>query len=247
MTKITAHRGYSKKYPENTLIAFQHVVATGAERIELDVHFTKDKQLVVHHAYSLGNPDNGEGLIFEKDWAYIKTLDAGSWFSKDFSEEKVPLLEEIFQNLGDKVEYEIELKGFGEVFIQTVLHLVEKYKLLKSVEFTSASLFMLITVKKLQPKAKIGMFIPQIPSWMSLRLAQTLYISELQLGEINVAHCRQEILTETYVQVLHDMGIKVHAADCNTEESLRNAFVLGVDQLSTNDLELALDIRNSLQ
>ena len=83
----------------------------GADRIELDVHFSKDERLMVHHDYYLGSTDDGKGLIFDHDLDYLKSLDAGDWFSPKFSGERIPLLDEVFQKVGDKVEYEIQLKG----------------------------------------------------------------------------------------------------------------------------------------
>ena len=42
-----AHRGYSAKYPENTKLAFQKAIDTlGCDGIELDVHETKDGELI---------------------------------------------------------------------------------------------------------------------------------------------------------------------------------------------------------
>ena len=49
MTKVVCHRGYSGKYPENTLLAFQKAVESGAEGIELDVQLTRDGEVVVIH------------------------------------------------------------------------------------------------------------------------------------------------------------------------------------------------------
>ena len=46
MTKLFGHRGYSGKYPENTLLAFQKAIEAGADGIELDVQFSKDGKLV---------------------------------------------------------------------------------------------------------------------------------------------------------------------------------------------------------
>jgi glycerophosphoryl diester phosphodiesterase len=46
---IAAHRGASKAQRENTVSAFETAVAMGADMIELDVRWTADKQLVVHH------------------------------------------------------------------------------------------------------------------------------------------------------------------------------------------------------
>ena len=45
--KVMAHRGYSGRYPENTMLAFQKAVEAGADGIELDVHKTADGVLVV--------------------------------------------------------------------------------------------------------------------------------------------------------------------------------------------------------
>lgn len=64
MTKLTenkggkpirqvAHRGGAGLWPENTLEAFAHAIAIGAEGIELDVHLSADGLPVVHHDESL--------------------------------------------------------------------------------------------------------------------------------------------------------------------------------------------------
>ncbi len=49
MTKIFAHRGASAYAPENTMEAFELAAKQGAEGIELDVHVTKDGEVVVTH------------------------------------------------------------------------------------------------------------------------------------------------------------------------------------------------------
>ncbi|HAH78517.1 MAG TPA: hypothetical protein DCL64_03215, partial [Ruminococcaceae bacterium] len=40
MTKNFAHRGFSGKYPENTMLAFEKAVEAGCDGIELDVQLT---------------------------------------------------------------------------------------------------------------------------------------------------------------------------------------------------------------
>ena len=47
MSKIFAHRGFSGKYPENTMLAFEKAVEIGVDGIELDVHLTKDNEIVI--------------------------------------------------------------------------------------------------------------------------------------------------------------------------------------------------------
>jgi glycerophosphoryl diester phosphodiesterase len=55
MTKpiLIAHRGYSGKYPENTLMAYQAAYQHGARYMELDIQLTKDAVPVLHHDASL--------------------------------------------------------------------------------------------------------------------------------------------------------------------------------------------------
>ena len=47
MTEVICHRGYSSRYPENTILAFQKAVESGADGVELDVHLTRDGEVVV--------------------------------------------------------------------------------------------------------------------------------------------------------------------------------------------------------
>lgn len=235
-TKIIAHRGYSDKYPENTLTAFKAALEQGSDAIELDAHLTADGQLVVHHDYYLGNPDNGEGLILKKDLTYIKGLKIGDT-------ETIPTLQEVFELVGDKMQYELELKGFTEEFLQKVIDLVKQHNLLQNIEFTSPNTYNLTKLKTLEAGAKTGTFAAPFPGWMDKELGQTLLINNAKLGGISVLHCPLDIIDEQLITSAHTDGLLVHAADCNTEDTLQKAFLLGVDQLSTNMLELALKVR----
>ena len=47
--KVYAHRGYSGRYPENTMLSFQKAAETGCDGIELDVQLTRDGTVVVIH------------------------------------------------------------------------------------------------------------------------------------------------------------------------------------------------------
>jgi glycerophosphoryl diester phosphodiesterase len=47
--KVIAHRGYSSRYPENSLESFDAAVAAGADYVETDVRMTSDGVLVCSH------------------------------------------------------------------------------------------------------------------------------------------------------------------------------------------------------
>jgi len=234
MTKIIAHRGYATNYPENTLSAFRAALNKGAGAIELDVHMLKDGELVVHHDYSLGNPDNGEGLLLDKDLTYIRSLKVGAL-------EHIPTLSEVFEIIGEKLEYEIELKGCSEKFLRKVLALAERYSLMHKIEFTSPHMYILTAAKQINPKVKTGMFVAPLPAWMDKRLGQMLARQHAVLGGIDVLHCPIELIDAQFVDDAHRERLLVHAADCDTDKDLGIALQAGVDQLSTNNLELVVE------
>lgn len=232
-TKIIAHRGDTKNHPENTLSAFKAALANGADAIELDVHMTSDGELVVHHDYYLGNPDNGEGKIYEKDLSYIKGLAIGAT-------DTIPTLQEVFECIGDKLQYEIELKGVGEEFLRKVADTVKEYNLVNSVEFTSPHSYNLTYIKTLEPAFKTGLFIAPLPDWMDKSLGRKIAIDNALLGNIAVLHCPLSLIDKDFIDTAHSSGILIHVADCNSSEDVKAALKMNVDQLSTNELSLAL-------
>ena len=233
MTKIIAHRGDTSKHPENTLSAFQAALAEGAEAIELDVHLTADGELVVHHDYYLGNPDNGRGTLPDQPFSYVKELKVGS-------SDHIPTLDEAFAVIGNKLQYELELKGFTEEFVQKVVQLAKNHGLADNIEFTSPHPYVLTRLKTIDPTLRTGMFVAPSPDWMDTNLGQTLAIHNALLGRIDVLHCPIGMITREFVQRAHESRLLVHAADCDTDKQLDRALEAGVDQLSTNNLSLAL-------
>ena len=62
-TKIYGHRGASGYAPENTLEAFELAAKMGADGVELDVHLTKDGELVVTHDEEISRVSDGTGRV----------------------------------------------------------------------------------------------------------------------------------------------------------------------------------------
>lgn len=239
-TKIIAHRGDKKNYPENTFLAFTHAFKAGALGIELDIHFSRDGKLPVHHDYYLGRTNNGNGLIFEKSSDYLKSLDCGSWFSKEFKGEKMPFLPQVLDKFSGSLFYEIELKDSSSELIRAVIKEIKKRNLSKHIEFTSPYLFVLKKIKDLLPGACIGLFITPPEEWMDEKLFDILTISNGKMGNINVLHIPANLINKKRVKLYQSNGFLVHASNCDTKKELKLAFTSGVDQLSTNNIKLAV-------
>ena len=111
---VAAHRGNSKYFPENTMVAFRSAVALEPDMLEIDLHMTKDGVIVMMHDHTVDRTTNGTGLIREKTLEEIRALDAGSWKGAEFAGEKVPTFEEFLVFMRDYPDMliNVELKDY---------------------------------------------------------------------------------------------------------------------------------------
>ena len=87
--EIIAHRGYSARAPENTLAAIDAAVRAGADAVEWDVQIASCGTPVLFHDAHLGRTSNGVGPVRRRTLGQLRLLDAGSWFSAEFAEERI--------------------------------------------------------------------------------------------------------------------------------------------------------------
>jgi len=88
--EIIAHRGYSSRAPENTLVAIEAAIAAGADAVEFDLHVTADGVPVLFHDEDLPRTSTGTGPLRASTLAQLAGLDAGSWFGPTFAGERIP-------------------------------------------------------------------------------------------------------------------------------------------------------------
>jgi glycerophosphoryl diester phosphodiesterase len=103
---IYAHRGASREYPENTLLAFRQALAAGVDGIELDLHATSDGVPVVIHDRGVERTTNGTDYVDAMTHSRLRTFDAGAG-------ERVPTLAEVLKLVGHAVHLDLEIKGDG--------------------------------------------------------------------------------------------------------------------------------------
>ena len=89
---IVAHRGASHDAPENTVASARLAWKQGADAVETDIHLTRDGKVIVSHDKTTRRTTGRDGVIQEMTLAELRALDAGSWKSKEFAGEKLPLL-----------------------------------------------------------------------------------------------------------------------------------------------------------
>jgi glycerophosphoryl diester phosphodiesterase len=107
---LYAHRGASAEAPENTLAAFRRALEVGADGIELDVHLSADGVPVVIHDDTLERTTDGSGPVAAQSRASLARLDAGTWFSPEFSGEELPTLQATLRLLTGRLRLNLEVK-----------------------------------------------------------------------------------------------------------------------------------------
>jgi glycerophosphoryl diester phosphodiesterase len=108
---VVGHRGASGYAPENTLASFELALEQGADVVEMDVHLSRDGEVVVIHDEQLERTTDGRGLVGEHSLAELRRLDAGSWFDPRFAGQRIPSLAEVLEWAAGRAHLAIEIKN----------------------------------------------------------------------------------------------------------------------------------------
>lgn len=156
---IYAHRGASGYAPENTLEAFRLAMDMGADGFELDVHLSRDGELIVMHDETVDRTTNGTGRIMDMTVSELKALDACNGMEK-YKGVKVPTLAEVFSLIqGTKLLINCELKTDNIQYPgieEKCLKLAEKMGVENRLLYSSFNHYSLMKLKALNPNAPTG-------------------------------------------------------------------------------------------
>ncbi len=113
---VAAHRGWSEKYPENTMLAYRKAAELGVDQIEIDVRVTKDGELVIIHDATVDRTTNGTGRVEDLTLAELRALDAGSWKGEEFAGLQIPTFDEFieFARSLPEMTFDFELKEYPD-------------------------------------------------------------------------------------------------------------------------------------
>lgn len=155
---IIGHRGSRLVAPENTISSFEAAVSQGADAVELDVLETKDLETMVLHDDTLDRTTNGTGSLSEKSYDEVKNLDAGSWFSKEFEQERLPKLQDVVTWSRNKTRLDIEVKPSAATpeFAGRLLKILDSQKSGTHIAVTSFSQDFIENLEQKRPELETG-------------------------------------------------------------------------------------------
>jgi glycerophosphoryl diester phosphodiesterase len=94
VTRLAAHRGGARLWPENSLRAFRESLALGVDLVELDVHLSADGQPVVIHDATLDRTTDASGPVARRTAAELAGVRLRGP-DGEVTDERVPTLDEV--------------------------------------------------------------------------------------------------------------------------------------------------------
>ncbi|MFE8700443.1 glycerophosphodiester phosphodiesterase [Cytobacillus sp. FJAT-54145] len=239
-TLIYAHRGSKGTHPENTLLAFEEAIRLGVDGIELDVHLTKDEQLVVIHDETVDRTTNGSGKVRDMTLEEIKKLDAGSWFSDEFSHATIPTLGEVLELLKDTdIRLNVEIKNDVVQYLnieEVVLKELETYSYKDKSIISSFNHYTVKKVSQLDPEIETAIL------FMELLVEPWKYAKSIGASAL---HVYVPVAFADMSRKAQDSGYPVRVFTVNDEALMSQLMDLNIDTIMTDFPEKAMKIRDA--
>lgn len=237
LPRVIGHRGTPKRAPENTVAGFALAAKAGVTWVELDVQLSADLVPVVFHDDSLERTSTGTGVLTERDWAYLRDLDVGGWFSPAHTGEKLPHWDSVLDLLiGHRLGVNIEIKANdarGAITAEIGLkHALAKWPDdLPPPLVTSFSRNAIETARKVAPHWPRGLVSDPWPEdWREVCVRDgcaTLHIHHASLTPERVAEAKEA-------------GLKVLSYTVNEPDLAQKLWDWGVDSVFSDRPELML-------
>lgn len=219
---VYAHRGYSAKYPENTLRAFEAALPH-VDGIELDVQRTKDGRLVVIHDETVDRTTDGSGFVKDMTLKQIRQLKTDG--------ERIPTLEEVYAFVASHdvtVNVELKTDQFDYAGIEPLAWLTtEEFGLEDRVVFSSFNPDTLVRLRDVAPEARIAVLTED---------GHADLVEFIEHIQAEAVHSQPAFVGTRAWQTLSERGILTRLYTINDPSELPNTT--HVDAIMTDEVEL---------
>lgn len=228
--KVYAHRGYSGKYPENTMLAFQKAAETGCYGIELDVQLTRDGEVVVIHDEKIDRTTDGTGWVRDYTLAELKKFNASAAWNGKHPATQIPSFEEYCEWVkGTDLVTNVEIKSsvyYYEELEEKTLEIVKKHGIEKKILFSSFNHSSITLLRRLAPDIPCGALVE------NLDLGNPGYYCEK--FDFQYYHPGMKALTEEMVVSCREHNIPLNVWTINDMGDLEQLYAWGCEGAITN-------------
>jgi glycerophosphoryl diester phosphodiesterase len=228
MTLVIGHRGCAGEAPENTLASFQLALEQGCDGIELDIHLSRDGQLIVCHDPTVNRTTDGSGWIYEMTLEELKQLDAGAWFQDRYRGQRMPTLEEVLDLMPQDQWINVEIKhSYGRHIEPRLAELLKARGRMETTVVSSFDHKSLVHLKKLLPDVKIGLLYME-------NLVNHVKLAEMTGVQVHSLHPYYRNIDQADIQAAIAHGLSLYPYTINDEAQLRLFIDYGVTGIITD-------------
>ena len=229
--EITAHRGAAMHAPENTLAAVEVALEAATDWVEIDVQETADGEVVVLHDSDLKKVAGIDLKIWDATWEDLQEIDIGSFFSPDFSDQRVPKLEEVLALCRGRAGVVIELKYYGHQvrLEERVAEIVDRLGMASDIRVMSLDYDGLKRMKAVRPEWTTG-------------ILTSVVMGDLTRMDVDFLAVNSGMANRRFVNSSHRAGKEVFTWTVNDALGMSAMMDVGVDSIITDDPQLARDV-----
>jgi glycerophosphoryl diester phosphodiesterase len=243
-----AHRGGSALAPENTIAAFDNGLACGADGLELDVRFSSDGVVIVHHDTTLDRTTNLGGEVSRRSADELERVDAAYRFARSggwpFRGQGigVPRLSTVLKRYRD-TRIVIEMKVNHPEMAETVVQLVRDADAVDRVCLGAFGLRVLRAARVLEPALATSAAREEVRwalyrSWVRWPVARPSY-NGYQVPEIAG---RTRVVSPRFVRDAHRAALPVQVWTVDSADDAHRLLEWQVDALISDRPDIVAPI-----
>jgi len=251
-----AHQGGSFEGPSSTLAAIDHALRVGATAIELDVHATRDRRVVVCHDATVDRTTNHHGEIADLTFKELSAMDnAYWWIDGDVVTPGRPASEYVRRGRAprDRQYAVATLEEVATSFPGVLLNLdikrtspdVEPYESLLFDELRRLEITQEVIVASFHDEAiqRFRALAGSVATSAATNETATFYFSLLEgtpvvppvsAFQVPATYAGLDVVTEAFVVAAHHAGVAVHVWTINDVQEMSRLLDVGVDGLMSD-------------
>lgn len=242
---VIGHRGSAGDAPENTLVAFERGLASGAAILETDVHLSRDGIPVLIHDDVVDRVTEARGAVADFTLADLQQLDAGHRFSPDggrtfpFRDRgiRIPSFEEALRAFPG-ARFNVEIKSDRPGAVEATVDLVVRHRREATTLLTAAD-------EPLMERLRGHLAERDVPLAQGACTADVLAVirscadgskpdTPAMALQIPDEFGGRPLVTKELVEQAHRHDIQIHVWTINETDAMAALLDLGVDGLVTD-------------
>ncbi len=224
------------------MVSFEAAARLGAEYAELDVHMTRDGELVVSHDPSLSRACGQPGVIAEMNWADIAKGDAGYTFTPDegrtfpFRDRgiSIPRLADVLRAFSN-LRFIVEIKQRAPSLVQRLIDAIDRATMRRRVMIACEHDAPIAAVREIAPEIPTNLTSTEVGEFLqAMASGRSAYRPRGDALQVPVEYEGWKFVTPETVAFAHEVGIEVHVWTVNNPTEIKDLLRMGVAGIITD-------------